>query len=34
MHNSSTEAGKYATYSGHWDPKKHNAQFLLTYAQK
>lgn len=34
MHNSSAEVDKYATYPGHWDLRKHNAQFLLTYAQK
>lgn len=25
---------KHATYTGHWDLKKHNTQFLSTYAQK
>lgn len=34
MHNSSADIDKYATYSGHWDLKKDNAKFLLTYAQK
>lgn len=34
MHNSSKEVGKHAIYLGHWDLKKHNAQFLSIYAQK